>query len=238
MATVEAIFLPTLLGDDVPGLTFADTVISGVGGDMSDAVANVDENIFAEAGADDAPDDETTFLRLQTLSVENFRPTVFYKLQIPKETGIFIHSITSVEFAIRVKQGPGGGLQTARAFQAVRSGGTIFAHPDTIDLTSSYVDFTQIMPTNPVTGIAWDPADFNNQAVEFGVGHSDNFPVSPPPNSKAIRCTAVTLKMIYTPLTWVTTAPAGSVTITVEAAASAANWITTNAPSGAWETES
>lgn len=197
----ELILLPLTLAWTPPDLLVE--IPDGNTVDDSLAASTLDENIFAVAPDPLVPDDDATICQLPH-GPGTAEQKVGFRLTIPEDAGAFIDSITSVEFAIRLrKQGPG---QDPKGFPFIIGpdalGGDVyhrFADSPQLTSTTTYIDVTTgALTTNPITGLAWNPADFDDQRLQFGFGSSSFAPVGPPPPVGSVQCTAITARMIYT----------------------------------------
>ncbi len=226
------------LGDNIPdtrteaGVDFSGSNFDGVGGSIVDVIPALNFNLFL------AGEDDTDLMRIDIYKVENFEPKVGFKLVTPKVAGAFIATIQAVEFRARLRTfGPG--QQDADGFMFMQgrnlAGNTIihqFADITTLDGT--YANFTESMSTNPITGVAWEPDDFNDQLLEFGVGHADTFPVPPGAQSKTLRTSGITIKVIFTSQVWIATALSESPIPTLDAVATGGPWRGIGIPVGTW----
>lgn len=75
-------------------------------------------------------------------------------------------TVRAVSVAARLRRGASGPTSAA---VYLTIGGTRYFHPNVQLLTTSFESYTFVWETNPATGLAWDTADAEAAALEWGV---------------------------------------------------------------------
>lgn len=182
---------------------------------------------FAPTAVNDplnSPDDVTTHIEFTKGTRWSFLMTT------PASAGATnIGTISNLFIQFRMaRKGVGGGHGDGNVF--FRRAGVNYDQAAITLSNATYTTFSTTLPTDPTTGVAWSPIDFNLQTLQIGF-------YSAPTSTNALFLTQLYVKMTYTPLAWSAALPAAASTWTTFVGGQGANeWAAVVTGTSFWST--